>query len=170
MDRLVAITRLQPACDIRAAVSATITCGQSADRWIHGCWSIAGVDRCCAHRRVALRRMAWAVDRRGTNRHGCGSARAWFADGARACWSPAAADLFDRHWYRCLLGFYRSTHHDWREAWRGEHRCRGRHTSSVLRAAFWVPMAFVAAPLAASMIGLRLVTLTLGRVPTIAAN
>ena len=46
----------------------------------------------------------------------------------------------------------------------------GLHTSSVLRAAFWVPMAFVAAPLAASMIGRRLVTLKSGRVPTIAAN
>jgi MFS family permease len=46
----------------------------------------------------------------------------------------------------------------------------GLHTSSVLRAAFWVPMAFVAAPLAASMIGMRLVALKSGRVPTIAAN
>jgi len=46
----------------------------------------------------------------------------------------------------------------------------GLHTSSVLRAAFWVPMAFVAAPLAASMIGMRLVSLKSGRVPTIAAN
>jgi hypothetical protein len=32
----------------------------------------------------------------------------------------------------------------------------GLHPSSVLRAAFWVPMAFVAAPLAAGMIGMRL--------------
>jgi MFS family permease len=32
----------------------------------------------------------------------------------------------------------------------------GLHSSSVLRAAFWVPMAFVAAPLAASVIGMRL--------------
>jgi MFS family permease len=46
----------------------------------------------------------------------------------------------------------------------------GLHTSSVLRAAFWVPMAFVAAPLAASMIGMRLVSLKSGRVPTLAAN
>jgi MFS family permease len=46
----------------------------------------------------------------------------------------------------------------------------GLHTSSVLRAAFWVPMALVAAPLAASMIGMQLVTLKSGRVPTIAAN
>jgi MFS family permease len=46
----------------------------------------------------------------------------------------------------------------------------GLHPSSVLRAAFWVPMAFVVAPLAASMIGMRLVALTLGHEPTIAAN
>jgi MFS family permease len=46
----------------------------------------------------------------------------------------------------------------------------GLHPSSVLRAAFWVPMAFVAAPLAASMIGMRLVALRSGREPTVAAN
>jgi MFS family permease len=46
----------------------------------------------------------------------------------------------------------------------------GLHPSSVLRAAFWVPMAFVAAPLAASMIGMRLVALRSGQEPTIAAN
>jgi hypothetical protein len=42
--------------------------------------------------------------------------------------------------------------------------------SSVLRAAFWVPVAFVAAPLAASMIGMRLVALRSGRERAIAAN
>ena len=46
----------------------------------------------------------------------------------------------------------------------------GLQPSSVLRAAFWVPMAFVTAPLAASMIGMRLVALRSGRDPTIAAN
>jgi len=46
----------------------------------------------------------------------------------------------------------------------------GLHPSSILRAAFWVPMAFVAAPLAASLIGMRLVALRSGREPTIAAN
>jgi MFS family permease len=46
----------------------------------------------------------------------------------------------------------------------------GLHPSSVLRAAFWVPTAFVAAPLAASVIGMRLVALRSGRDPTIAAN
>jgi MFS family permease len=44
------------------------------------------------------------------------------------------------------------------------------YPSSVFRAAFWVPMAFVAAPLAASTIGLRLVALTSGGEPTIVAN
>jgi MFS family permease len=46
----------------------------------------------------------------------------------------------------------------------------GLHITSVLRAAFWVPMAFVAAPLAASVIGTRLVALESGREPTIAGN
>jgi predicted MFS family arabinose efflux permease len=46
----------------------------------------------------------------------------------------------------------------------------GLHPSSILRAAFWVPMAFVAAPLAASMIGMRLVALRPSREPTIAVN
>jgi len=46
----------------------------------------------------------------------------------------------------------------------------GLHPGSILRAAFWVPMAFVAAPLAASMIGMRLVALRSGPEPTIAAN
>jgi predicted MFS family arabinose efflux permease len=46
----------------------------------------------------------------------------------------------------------------------------GLHSSSVLRAAFWVPMAFVTAPLAASIIGMRLVALRSGREPMIAAN
>jgi predicted MFS family arabinose efflux permease len=46
----------------------------------------------------------------------------------------------------------------------------GLHPSSILRAAFWVPMAFVAAPLAASLIGLRLVALKPDREPMIAVN
>jgi MFS family permease len=46
----------------------------------------------------------------------------------------------------------------------------GLHRSSVLRAAFWVPMVFVAAPLAASMVGMQLVALRSGREPTIAAK
>jgi MFS family permease len=46
----------------------------------------------------------------------------------------------------------------------------GIHITSVLCAAFWVPMAFVAAPLAASVIGTRLVALESGREPTIAGN
>jgi MFS family permease len=46
----------------------------------------------------------------------------------------------------------------------------GLHSSSVLRAAFWVPMAFIAAPLAASIIGMRLVALRSGRGSMIAAN
>jgi MFS family permease len=46
----------------------------------------------------------------------------------------------------------------------------GLHPRSVLRAAFWMPMAFVAAPLAASMIGMRLVALRSRREPMIAAN
>ena len=46
----------------------------------------------------------------------------------------------------------------------------GLHPSSVLRAAFWVPVAFVAAPFAASMIGMRLVALRSGRESAIAAN
>src|SRR5580700_8402324 len=46
----------------------------------------------------------------------------------------------------------------------------GLHPGSILRAAFWVPMAFVAASLAASMIGMRLVTLRSGREPMIAEN
>ena len=46
----------------------------------------------------------------------------------------------------------------------------GQHPSSVLHAAFWVPVAFVAAPLAASMIGMRLVALRSGRERAIAAN
>jgi predicted MFS family arabinose efflux permease len=46
----------------------------------------------------------------------------------------------------------------------------GLHITSVLRAAFWVSMAFVAAPLAASVIGTRLVALPSGREPTIAGN
>jgi MFS family permease len=44
------------------------------------------------------------------------------------------------------------------------------HPSSVFRAAFWVPMAFVAAPLAASIIGMRLVALRPGRELTIGAH
>jgi hypothetical protein len=48
----------------------------------------------------------------------------------------------------------------------------GLHPGSVLRAAFWVPMVFAAAPLAASTIGMRLnlVARRSGREPTIAAN
>jgi MFS family permease len=46
----------------------------------------------------------------------------------------------------------------------------GLHPSAILRAAFWVPIAFVVAPLAASMIGLRLVALRSSREPTIAVN
>lgn len=46
----------------------------------------------------------------------------------------------------------------------------GLHPGSVLRAAFWVPMTFVAAPLAAGTIGMRLVALGSDREPTIAAN
>jgi MFS family permease len=46
----------------------------------------------------------------------------------------------------------------------------GLHPTSIVRAAFWVPMAFVAAPLAASLIGLRLVGLRPARDPMIAAN
>jgi hypothetical protein len=46
----------------------------------------------------------------------------------------------------------------------------GLHPTSIVRAAFWVPMAFVAAPLAASLIGLRLVGLRPAREPMIAAN
>jgi hypothetical protein len=46
----------------------------------------------------------------------------------------------------------------------------GLHPGSILRAAFSVPMAFVAASLAASMIGMRLVTLRSGREPMIAEN
>jgi uncharacterized membrane protein YfcA len=43
----------------------------------------------------------------------------------------------------------------------------GLHSGSVLRAAFWVPIAFVAAPLAASTIGMQLnfVTRWAGREP-----
>jgi MFS family permease len=46
----------------------------------------------------------------------------------------------------------------------------GLDPSSVLRAAFWVPMAFVAAPLVAGVIGMRLVALRSAPEPTIAAN
>jgi MFS family permease len=46
----------------------------------------------------------------------------------------------------------------------------GLHPSSVLRAALWVPMTFVAAPLAASIIGMRLAALGSGREPMIAAD
>ena len=52
---LVAINRLQSACDIRAAVPAAIARTQSTDRWIHGCGSIAGMDGRRAFRRVAYR-------------------------------------------------------------------------------------------------------------------
>jgi len=55
MDGLVAINRLQSACDIRAAVPAAIARTQSTDRWIHGCGSIAGMDGRHAFRRVAYR-------------------------------------------------------------------------------------------------------------------
>jgi hypothetical protein len=48
----------------------------------------------------------------------------------------------------------------------------GMHPGPILRAAFWVPIVFVAAPLAASTIGMRLnlVARRSGREPTIAAN
>jgi MFS family permease len=46
----------------------------------------------------------------------------------------------------------------------------GVHPSSLLRAALWVPMAFVAVPLIASIIGMRLVALRSGPEPMIAAN
>ena len=48
----------------------------------------------------------------------------------------------------------------------------GLHPGSVLRAAFWVPMAFVAAPLAAGAIGVRLNMMAQqsGHEQTIAAN
>src|ERR1700726_4488491 len=49
------------------------------------------------------------------------------SDGARAGCGSAPAHLPDRHRHRRLLGFHRSTHHDWRETWRGEHRCRVRY-------------------------------------------
>ena len=46
----------------------------------------------------------------------------------------------------------------------------GLHSGDVVRAAFWVPMTFIAAPLAASMIGMRLVALRSDREPAIAVN
>jgi hypothetical protein len=46
----------------------------------------------------------------------------------------------------------------------------GLNLGAVLRAAFFVPIAFVVVPFAASMIGLRLVALSSGREPSIAAN
>src|ERR1700719_3213292 len=100
---------------IRAAVPAAVACTKSTNRWIHGCVSVAGLDRYCAHRRVARRRMAWAVDNCGTNRHGYGSAWGRLSDGARAGCGPAAANLADPHRYWRLLGFHSSTRHDWGE-------------------------------------------------------
>ena len=48
----------------------------------------------------------------------------------------------------------------------------GLHPGSIARAAFWVPMAFVAAPLAASALGVRLnlVSGKSGRTSTLSAN
>jgi len=165
----------------------------------YGCWSIVGMDGCCACRRVARGGMAWAVDRGGTNRNECGTARGCRADGVGAGCCPTPANLADGHWYRCLLGLHRATRHEQRESEENVAAASvatvqqagiafgaavaglvanasglgdGLPPGSVLRAALWVPMAFVTAPLAAGAIGVRLnmIARRSGHKQTIAAN
>jgi hypothetical protein len=135
--------------DLRAALFAALARGQSAGRGLHGRLGVVGVDHSRALSGIALGGMASAIDHYGSLCNGHGSRWSGSFNGARTGRGPDPANRFEQAGFAlgaAIAGLVANA----------SGLDNGLDPRSVLRALLRVPLALVAAPLAACAIGVRL--------------